>query len=60
MPQKELPSSTRIAAGIASITASSMSSSRLLLTMAFLRSATSEKVTVLLVAPFFLLGSFSN
>jgi hypothetical protein len=59
-PQKELLKSTKIASGIASIVASSMSSSRLLLTMAVLRSATVVMETDFLAAPFFLLGSLSS
>jgi hypothetical protein len=43
MPEKEWPSSIRIGAGIGATSSSTRLSSRLLLTMAFLRSAT-EKI----------------
>jgi hypothetical protein len=57
MPQKDWPSSVRIGAGIGATSSSSILSSRLLLTMAFLRTATEEIETDFFEAPFFLLGS---
>jgi hypothetical protein len=57
MPQKDWPSSTKIGAGIGATTSSSILSSRLLLTMAFLRTAIEEMETDFFEAPFFLLGS---
>jgi hypothetical protein len=61
MPQNEVPSSVNVEAWIGATSNLVRASSRLQLTMAFFRSATEEKDTDLLVAPFLLLlGSPSS